>query len=439
MRRMRFAAIACAIAVGSVADGGVAHAQPAPRAGAAPRAVTLAGLLRYAERHAPRMIVARAEAARWRTDAAAAEAPVPSDPEVQVAVGPRQQGQASDVDVSVQLRQSLEIAGEPALRGEVAGRARARHAAELEVVRFELHHALHSTFHRALIARERAQVAARVVELSRRLVEVARRRVQAGEDSPLEAQLAELELMRAEQLLSRAEQGYLDARLALAELSGLPADPPPVPAGRLEPPRRAPPLATIEAIAREHGPRLAALRAAAIEARARAELAHRDGWPQPTVGLSYQVEGAGLGGQPREHIVQGIVAIPLPLWHRNPTGRAESEVELDVARARAEVEDRLLAVRVRRYAAAVDAASERAERYLAEVVPAFEARLEQLARAYELGEIDLLQVAATRALLLTGRLEALDAYQEYVDAVTALEDAVGADVWPDRHHAERTR
>lgn len=404
-----------------------------------PSMVSLEALLEHAEEHGPAMRVARARAERWRVDSAVAEAPVPADPQVQVGVGPRFRGDATEVDVSVQLRQRLEIAGEPALRGTVARRARERWEAELSRVWFELHHAVHSTYHRALIDRGRVEMAERMLAFAEGLVEVARRRVEVGEDSPLELQLAELELLRARQRLTHEQHRYLDARLSLAELTGWPADPPPVPAGELEAPRRAPSVEALVTLASETGPRLAVLRAAANEAEARADLAHRDGWPEPTIGLNYQLESEpGEGGMPA-HQILGVLSVPIPLFHRNPVGRAAAEQDLEVARAEQAALEAALPVRLRRLAATVDASAEQLERYRGELVPMIEARLAQLEQAFRIGEIDVLRLATARDRLLGAQLEALGAYEEYFDAVTALADAIGTDPWPDIHHREGGR
>ncbi|MCB9592488.1 MAG: TolC family protein [Sandaracinaceae bacterium] len=405
---------------------------------AEPGAVTLEALLEHAEQHSPTMSVARATSERWRADEAAAEAPVPSDPQLQVAVGPRLRGDASDVDVSLQLRQRLEIAGEPGVRREVARRSRERQQGQLELAWYELHHAVHSAYHRALVARERVGVAQRMLAFDERLEAIARRRVELGEDSPLTVSVAELERLRAQQRLTHEQHGYLDARLQLAELTGWPSEPPPAPIGALEPPRRAPPVATLVALAREHGPQLAMLRATAAEARARATLADREGWPEPAVGLNYQLEGAPGEGA-REHQILGVLSFPFPFFHRNPVGRANAEVDLEVARAEESAADLTLPVRVRRLAATTDAAAEQLERYRDELLPTVERQLGQLEEAFRIGELDVLRVARGRELVLDTQLEALVAYAEYYDAVAALADALGVDPWPDAHHQEPRR
>ena len=402
------------------------------------RSVPLEVLLEHAERNSPAMRVARARAERWRADAAAAEAPVPADPQVQIGVGPRVRGQASDVDVTVQIRQRLEIAGEPFARGAVASRAHDRWNAELDLAWFELHHAVHSTYHRALIERERVAVAARMLAFAERVVGVVRQRVEIGEDSPLELALADLERLRAGQRLAHEQHRYLDARLLLAELTGWSSDSPPAPAGALEPPRRSPPLDVLVALANEHGPQLAVLRAAESEALARAELAERDAWPEPTIGLNYQLEGAP-GEALRQHQILGVLSVPIPLFHRNPVGRAEAEVEVEVARAERDAADATLRVRLHRLASTLDAAAAQLERYREELLPAVAVHLEQLERAFQIGEVDVLRVAGARERVLAAELEALAACEEYFGAVAALADAIGADPWPDSHHPGATR
>jgi cobalt-zinc-cadmium efflux system outer membrane protein len=65
--------------------------------------------------------------------------------------------------------------------------------------------------------------------------------------------------------------------------------------------------------------------------------------------------------------------------------------------------------------------------YSSEVVPRFEENLNLLQRAFELGEVDILEVFVARENFLRIQNEALEAYRAYFDAVfDALESMLGA-------------
>ncbi len=57
-----------------------------------------------------------------------------------------------------------------------------------------------------------------------------------------------------------------------------------------------------------------------------------------------------------------------------------------------------------------------------------------LQRAFELGEIDVLNVSVAQRRFLEIQRSALTAYQEYYQAVATLEQVVGTEVWVEERH-----
>ena len=80
----------------------------------------------------------------------------------------------------------------------------------------------------------------------------------------------------------------------------------------------------------------------------------------------------------------------------------------------------------RRAIEAVNTAAERVRTYSNEVVPRFAENLDLLQRAFELGEVELIEVFVAREQFLRIQAEALDAYRAYYDSVYTLESMVGA-------------
>lgn len=399
---------------------------------AAEQPVSLGEALAYADRHAPGVQVARHRLGLGHAAMRAAEPLLPANPQVEVAVGPRFRPGERAADIEVSLQQTIDIAGERGLRMEAARRMQRRLHAELAQVRWQAHCAVHTAFHEALIARERARAAERLLGFQERLLEIAQRRLQAGDTSPLPVRLAEGETAQARVAHIEAQQAHEAARLRLAEAMGWPAAHPPEPAGTLDPPRPAPSPEELAALARHHQPALHALRAESAEAGARLDLAERATWPRPTVGIGVAREG--MGADDSETVVMGSVGIPLPLWQRNQGARGEARAALAVAQAQAQAFEQQLDTRLARAAGAVDAAARRVAVYGQEILPTFEDNLRMLQRAYELGEIDILQVSVARERFLRIQRDALDAYADYFAAVAELEAVVGADVWPDERH-----
>lgn len=413
-------------------------AMPDPAAGGP---VSLRQMLAYADQHAPALHVARQAPAQGRAAMAAATPWLPDNPEIEVAAGPRWLPSGDDggpagessggraMDLSVSVRQTIEVAGERGLRVAAAERTQARLDAGLAQARWDVHRDVHDAFHQVLVARERARVAARMLAFQERLLEIAQQRLQAGDTSPLPVRVAEGETAQARVAGIAAAQAHEAARLRLAEVAGWPVTHPPEPAGALDPPRLAPGPDALRALARRHQPALPALHAALAEARARVALAERERWPKPTLGVSLAREA--MGTDESETVIMGSVGVALPLWRRNPGERAQARAEQDMARARLQAFEQQLGAQLVRQAGAVDAAARRLAGYGQEILPRFEDNLRLLERAYELGEIDILQVSVARERFLRIQSDALDAHADYFEAVAALEAVVGTDPWPD--------
>jgi cobalt-zinc-cadmium efflux system outer membrane protein len=348
------------------------------------------------------------------------------------AAGPRIAEGAHAVDFQVWLKQPIEIAGERKQRRRTAAKFQELTAKELQETRWLVHREVHAAFHTALVARERWQVVNRLLVSTEELLSVAERRLQAGDISPLAVRLAEGELAQARQTSLTAERGYRSAQLELAEVAGWPPDPLPEPMGELDDPKRAPPLDELLRLARQQHPGIAARETAVAEAEARVQLENREAWPEPSLGVLYTRESLP-NVRINEHIIQGTMSLPIPLSQRNQEGRARARAELSVRRAEQEAFRQALRARLTRAAIAVDADANRIAAYGTEILPAFEGNLALLRRAFELGEVDLLQVLTARERLLRIQQDALTAHQDYYRDVAALEAEVGIEIWPDEH------
>lgn len=397
-----------------------------------PDGVSLTTLLEHAARHAPALDVAVAHMALARAERRAAQVALPDDPELSVAAGPRVAPEGVGVDFQVSVGQRLEIAGERGLRRALAVRRRDRLAAELRSTGWSVHQVIHATFHEALVARRRAAVARALLEFQQELLRVARRRVAAGDTSPLDERLALAEVGQARQERIEADRIYRSLCLRLAEVSGWSAPAPPEPAGDLDEARPPPPLEQLLALAREHHPELAVRRAALAEAEARARLEDRERWPEPTVGVSVGRE-AGIGAEAGQWTILGNLSVPLPFTRQSQGERARARAAVTVASAELEALRRALVARLSRLAGDVASAAERLAAYGEDILPRFDDNLRMLQRAFDLGEIDLLQLSVARERFLRIELAALDAFGDYFDSVAALEAAIGVDPWPDAH------
>jgi len=402
--------------------------------------VSLHGILAYADENAPAIEVGTSTMAQADAERAAAAPLLPADPTLSLGAGPRRGPNGTAYDVEVSLQQRFEIAGQRGQRLHAAKSRRALTVAQIEEVRWSVHLQVHTAFHVALVARERVTAADRLFAFAEKLLEIAQKRHKAGDISPLHVRVAEGELAQAKQQKIRANAAYQDARLALAELSGWPTDRLPEPAGSLDRARHTPGINELVDRGLASHPTARRLEASSRDADAQKQVADRDAWPDVTVGVTYlREQEATTVGTESQHIGMLGLSIPIPIFQRNRGARARAAADLHVAQTRTHAFRRTLQARVTRSATAVNAAADRLDAYGTTIIPTFEENLRLLGRAFELGEIEILEVLVARGRFLDLQQDALSAYEDYFRAIAALEGELGTEVWTDEHHVDEEK
>lgn len=424
-----------------------AVAEAHPESGAAPtesipdpaatQDVTLGGILAYADQRSPLLMVARSTRSRAEAARVAASPLLPANPEVSVAAGPRFGLAGTGVDVDVALMQQIQIAGERGLRLDAADRLRDLTNAEIEQIRWSVHCDVHAAFHRTLVERERSRLAERVVAFQEEVLRVVERQISAGETAPLTLRLAQAEVAQARQVLVGAQQALLASRIRLAQLAGWPASRPPNPAGAVDAPRDPPTQERLIAVAQQRLPSLRAGGARVREAEARVDLADREAWPRPSLGVQYRREGNPTD-EGAYNVVMGVISIPIPTFQTNQGERARARADATVAEAELAAMRSLLEGQIVEAHSEVIAAAQRTRAYGTEILPRFEENLTLLRRSFELGEIDILALSTGRERFLRIQSDALGAQIDYFFALAGLERVVGVDLWRDDHHEEST-
>lgn len=389
--------------------------------------VTLERMLAWAEEHAPRMEVARARKALGEAAIAGAQPLLPANPILEMEAGPRRRADGRGFDVEATLTQPIQIAGERRMDRRAGRRTADRWASELRKARWETHTRVHAAYLRVQLARAHVQIAAAMHAFQQGLIHITRKRVEAGEIAPLDLRLVEGEAARVHERGMRAAQRYRSARLRLAEVAGWPVGRPPEAEGRFrDSVREAPPADRLVELAYAEHPALRLRDARVAQTRAEAEAADRAAWPNPVIGL--KVGRVEPGEQPAR-LVRGILRVPLPLWRRNQGTRAETSAHREIARAERRRVRSVLRPRIVRAARALDASAARVRMYSERVSPKLERTLEMLQRAYEVGEVGVVEVSVRRERLLRAQHDAFETYRAYADAFAALERAVGTDPW----------
>ncbi|MCY1061394.1 TolC family protein [Nannocystis sp. SCPEA4] len=386
-------------------------------------------ILKHAEENAMPVRTARTRLELGDAAITGAKPLLPDNPQLYLGMGARMNhvGGPPQFELQATLQQPIEIGRERSLRIKAGREYREYLDKELAQVRWTTHAQVHYAYNTALIAKERARTAARTQQFAERLLDIASRRQQAGEISRLRVRVAEGELARARQAKLAADLNFRLACIHLAEMAGWPSGQLIAPAGELgDPIKVRDPEDLIANVQKEH-PALKAREAQVELGEARAKSAKRDRLPEPWIGIyaGREREPNTPAHIPGSKIVLGMLTIPLPFFKRNQLARAQTKAELSVANTELEVTRYQLALNARRAVDAINTAAERVRTYSREVVPRFEENLQLLQRAFELGEVDIIEVFVARENFLRIQTEALDAYGTYFDAMYTLETIIG--------------
>ncbi len=386
--------------------------------------VTLAELLVYAHANSPTLAVAQQRINLGDAEVAGADAPL-YNPNIGVTVGGRTTAGVSRFEFGVQVQQRIQIAGERSARVDAAERSKVALHAAADVAAWEVHVLVHALYYRILVRRRQVQLARRLDKFGRGVSAIMAKRVRSGEESPLQMIVAKAERARARRRLIAAKQAVQVSVLDLAANVGWPASIPLRIEGKLGPRGEVPATASLTRAALRKHPSKRWLQMEIRAAEARVEREERVGSPEPTVGLRY---GREAEADSIAHVWTGTLQVPIPIWQKNQRGRALARAQLGVARAKHRAFARTVGLRIASAAARVRAAESRTRLFGGELLPALDKNLAKLKRAFDLGEIGVLEVAQIQERILVTQAAALEALDDYYSAVAALEALSGVDI-----------
>ncbi|MBL9106490.1 MAG: TolC family protein [Myxococcales bacterium] len=389
------------------------------------QALPLDALVKYARDNAMRVRVARSRVTLGDAAVEGAKPLLVDNPQLYVGMGARVNPKGSNFEIQSTFMQPIEVGGERGLRIKAGRKYRELLDRELQQVQWETYAAVHYAYNMALLAQARADTATRTVAFSTRLLEITERRAQAGEISNLRVRIAAGELAQAKQAKLNADLEFRLACIHLSEIAGWPQGQTVMPVGQLELPVKIRDDADLIARLQAEHPAVRAREAAVGLGEARVKSADRDRLPEPWLGF-YAGREKEPGGGLDSRIGLVTLQMSLPFWKRNQAARAQSRSELTIAEQELQALQYSLGMSARRAVEAVNTAAERVRTYSREVVPRFAENLDLLQRAFELGEVELIEVFVARENFLRIQEQALDAYRAYYDAVYSLESMLGS-------------
>ena len=326
----------------------------------------------------------------------------------------RTQGVRS-LETTVQASQTFERGGKRENRVALAGREREVAAKEFAVRRAEILTDSAHAYIAVLAAQQRLALAAEPLKLARETVTAVEVRVNAGVASPAETARARAALAAAQADYARAEASLLTARAVLAATwGGVPADVSGV-AGTLRIPDALPSEAAFLAKLATH-PRLELQQALIAGRRAVLQLQQAQATQDVTAsgGLRFLRDGTDAA------FVAGF-SVPIPYRNKNQGNIRAARENL------AGAEQSVRAVEVELHVAFTAAWQDLTAAHLAAqnlrriALPATEEAYAVVRRAYEQGQLPLIDVLdAQRALVALGR-ELLDAEAAYAAALARAE------------------
>lgn len=391
--------------------------------------LTLDQILIYADANAPSIATARAHVGIADADLTSARIVFPANPELGFAAGARTVGGSSGFVFEVAIEQTLKFAGEQALRVETARHFQQLARATVNEVRWNVHVEAHRLFVDLLLVRERLAQAEQFVVFAQSMRDIAARQIEAGEAAPLILFVADADLAqtRAAVIQARQLQAVLQTRLA-AIIGWKDNSLPPV-EGDLPPVRSAPETQQLLQLMAENHPSLRAREIAVLAENSRLRLEDRKAWPEPTIGASYEHEAAA-GSELAANTWLLSISMPIPIFLTNQGQRAAAQASIQLAdRQRSQTAIQLQSD-LQQAAIAMNAAAELVAIHESSIVPQIEEKLALILRAYELGEVDVLQVSQTRERLLNANAQYIDARVTYYETAATLEGLVGTELWP---------
>ena len=345
--------------------------------------------------------------ARARAQAAAAgvkaTAQVPNPQfEITAGEGRSQDGLQRRGEWSVSLAVPLDWLGTQGARVDGARSAAVAAEAEASGIRREALLQLRRLFVTTAYEQDLTTSMATQLAQTEELARLVRRRVESGEGRPTELPRVEVEVERTRGALEQARARTEGLREQLSLWMGRPVGMVDAEAATVP---DIPPLADVQARAREDNPLVLAARARVASAQSGLQVEKNQRIPAMSVG------GYALSELDRK-AVGGAVGITAPIWNWNG-GKIEQAESNQVAE-----ESRLAIARIEATGAATQAwwmcrqGQAATQRYREAILPRAEQTARTLERSFQLGEASLLDVLDARRVLLEARRDALAAWLE---------------------------
>jgi cobalt-zinc-cadmium efflux system outer membrane protein len=341
-----------------------------------------------------------------------------------------------EYNLSLSYIQPIERGGKRAKRRQVAQLELEQAEKEVAFQERQITAEINSQYAGALAATEGLRFLEQLRGINEQMLRVTEERLKEGDAAKLDVSLIRLEVSRLRVQQIQAENTVKTALLQLKTLAGLGVDVPLKLRGdlTLTPTINALTLEGLQAAALQSRADLQAARKNEEVTEARINLAEAEAVPDVSVFGRYQQDKSIFSDTPvgrlsdvDKKIAIGI-SIPLPLFNRNQGAIAEAVATRTQAQHRKEFLEQLVKRDVSLAFARLQTAKDAIQLYESEILSVGQETLRMVRTAYDLGELNLLEVVAEQRRLLESQQQYIDALKEYRLALIELERAIGASI-----------
>lgn len=379
--------------------------------------LTVDRVLELAERQNPEVLIARARAAQAEGALLTARVRLPSNPEVDVFIGSRDNsagGRSAEQEFS--FLQRFEIGGQRAHRLAAATAGVTLRTFEVGSTTLQAQTIALAALYRAAHAGELRRVNEQALGLGEEAVRAAQARYEAGETAVLDVNVARVELARARRGQLAAVSRLEGALGELREVLALPAQEP----LQVQTSLQGLDVPSVDVLLSRlpERPDIHALSASLTQAEAELRLAQSARRPDLFGGIGFRREE----GEP---VAGARFGLTLPLFQRQTGAIAVASARISEAHIALTARRLALEARVRAAHASYTIAVQAAEAITSSAVPLLDEN-EQLTReSYQAGKIGLLELLVIRREGFAARREALDAQLEAILAAVAVRGVAG--------------
>lgn len=403
---------------------------------AADSSLALGDVYRLALERSPRLRAAASLVDARRSMEGAAG--VPADPMLQVGVmNFSVPGLDADMPTSmapsIQLMQMVPLPGKLGLSERIAEQSTAQARSSAAEAWWEVRTSAAMAFYMVYEAERQAEVMRETLRWLKDYEQVAKAMYGAGEGRQSDALRAGVEVARMEAELQRMDAMRKSAVARLNGVLALPADNP-VPTtvpGAL--PDALPPVAELRQWAAESQPMLERGRIGVEQAETRGELARRELWPDPVIGVEYgqrrtRPDEMGMTGTERMGSVMVGFSLPVFAGKRQLRMRDEATAMASMARADLAMMEAEVEARLGELLATLERTRSLVELYRTDVLPQARMNVEASFAGYRAGSVDFMTLVDAQMAVSRYQQERYALVAEYGRAIAELEMTIGREL-----------